>query len=326
MPGYHASSHSGSDPESFFAARSAAQAVAAVDLSQGSWVLTTAVGLALHNATTLPGPANDTDFGPEPCGWTSPAGGTPGAITIPVTPAGTPSGETAAWVFEYLPTTSNGANTEMVIATVLNGQASVYGVMGGAGCSAPMSQNFTYGDLSSGVIDSTQAAGVADSWGGSAFLSNFTGANAVYVVTASVSVHLVEYVYPPCYGNYSNCNGTWTNGTPPPPYNYPGMPVIYDNYTTPSLWDVTYTTLPLGVSEAGPVMNGTMMPSTPWAVFGAVVSATNGTLISEDAYTSETGGCYGGCVFYPPAEPMGPGGVGTALPLMAPVMRGSITA
>ena len=323
MPGYHANSHPATDPESFFSARSAAQTAASSYLNQGSWLLIGATGVALHNATTYPGPSNYSYGVTPPCGWSTPAGNAPSAITIPATPAGTASGEASAWVLEFVPSTPTSATPALVVVTVLGGQASVYGVMAGPGCPTLTSENMSYGDLSSGVIDSTQAAGVANSWGGSAFLANFSSANVEYTVTASVTVHLVEYIYPPCYGNYSNCNGTWSNTTPPVPSNW-GYGVVYDNYTTPSLWDVSYSTTPMGYPGSG-MMNTSGNSPAIWAAFTASLSAANGTLNSVIAYTSGYGGCYYGCYAVPPSQPMGPGGAGGSVPLAFAASRGALT-
>jgi hypothetical protein len=309
LPGYREHAQTGTDPSSFFAARSLGEAAAYPFIDHGSWVLESAVGLALKASLTIPaaGENNSTMGVAVPCTWSGLGGSNLDSITIPPTPAGTPPGSASAWLLEFVQLGGSGnagiwpgSNSSLVIAVVLDGQAQAYAASG-SGCPSSSGQNVTVGDLSSGVIDSTQAAATADAWGGSAFLANYSAASAVYSVTASVSVHYVESVYPPCWGISSNCNGTWANGTPPPP--------IYVNYTTPSVWEVAYSTDP------GLLPGLAANSSSPWtnssAYFIAGISATNGTVSSIAFYLSPSmEGCWVGCFIGTPVPvPMG-GGVG----------------
>lgn len=293
LPGYHASGSSTSVGISFGTARGLADPVAA-GTTGGSWSLVTASGIATPVGFTIPPPpsGNATPY-PSPCPYGTTGSGPSSSIIIPAYSGYVGAGLAPAWLFEY-----TSATPAILIVTVLNGQASVYGEISAGGCG----YGFGYGGIQpigSHVVDSTIVASAANAWGGSAFLANVTSAAGLYSISGGMTFPVV-YNGPPING---------TNGTPPPPYPIPV------NYTIPASWQVSYTSClpwsPAGMTKAGS--------------FFASLDATNGTLRSVSAYLWDQA-CYGGpissgppgAVSMPP--PMGIGGSSMVLSHFAAVL------
>ncbi|HUI38851.1 MAG TPA: hypothetical protein VLY85_04395 [Thermoplasmata archaeon] len=300
MPGTRTHDAVPSGPVSFFSARTAATLSAAGYLN-GGWTPVAAVGLVPRTAIELqwPGPAPYDGAGSSangsgvilppsppatPCWWQPVGSSGWGGLTVPAAPSEAGTGLAPAWLVFF-----TGPGGSMLLVTDLNGVAAPYASIAGPNCSATFAPGM-YQSIASGVIDSTQAAGIANAWGGSAFLANSTFANETMVVEGALSIPYSYYGGPPC-GNGSGC---------PSP-----VVIVKENFTYPATWTLAYS----AASARGSFLGG------GW--FTANLFASNGTVLSASATTQSYGwsvGPYGGwpgAVYYggsPPPAVMGGGG------------------
>jgi hypothetical protein len=302
---------------SFSAARSAAEA-AAVGYDNAAWVPVGASGIAVTTGFTVPSPwAMNGSMYPTPvygCGLLPASSSVAGSLAIPASSASVGSGLSPAWIFDF-----RDAAGGTLLVVVLSGHASLFAVESGTSCGT--SYYPTALNISSGVVDSPQAASVVNAWGGSAYLQNNSGAAAVYSIEAA-SPYFGGGCYPGCYGGgpvlppgaYSGPmipanNSSGQGGAPsvnctscsiPPP------PSIAAQYLPPT-WAVSYApgSLFTGASYA---------PST---TLSATLDAQNGTLLMLTVVTGALygygGAGYGGCC--PPSGYYGPSSPSSSPPL-----------
>lgn len=283
LPGFHAAHSAVGTTIGFALAAQVASSVAS-GASGGPWSLMDAAGVDSAVAIQFPGGGS---YGGNSSGGPLTTGGCTSA-TIPslVLPASTgPLGHglAAAWLFQF-----QNSSGDVLGITVLNGAGSVVFQTRGSACTNP---DITYSPIAGNVIDSTTAAGIANSWGGAAFLANYSASIALYSITGAFTVQEGWYFPPPTEYN----NSSLGNQSPPPP-----IPANF-TYTSPSLWQVLDSTCSLFAPSSGPA-----------ASFTASLAPVNGTVVSESAYSS-----YGGCYGYPgPPTPPGPVyGSGTGSPV-----------
>jgi hypothetical protein len=267
LPGYHPAVSSTVSTISYSSAARIASGTAS-GVTGAPWGFMSAVGIDSSTSIQLPNPTNSTGIS-EPiagCGLTGP----PPSFTIPASSGAVGFGLAAAWLFEA----QNQTGAILVIG-VLNGVPSVLAQSSGSSCSMP---GVSFTPIAANVLDSTSAAGIANAWGGSAFLANHSASIAVYEIVGSYSFQLSWSPPPP------GLNGSGTgNFSPPPP-----VPVNY-SYSSPSLWGIMDSTC----FPFNPSTSGTM------ASFSASLAPVNGTVLSASAYVS-----YSGCSS--PLVPPGP--------------------
>jgi hypothetical protein len=279
MPFGRSGSSSSSSDLSFGQARTAA-AAAFGPSSGGPWNAVSAIGVAISTPASIPGPTGSANFSAPGfgCGWTPLGAVSLASLTIPATTGSLGVGLSAAWLFLF--TNASGRAT---VVTVLNGQASLYASLTSGPCST---STIPMNPIGSSVIDSTQAASIANSWGGNAFRANYSVAGAIYSISGSMSYP----VYPPC-GGPVNCTGIsgYGNGSQEPP---PGSGAPWYNITVPSVWSVMFVTcvMPVSVSAC----------SGPLSMFSASLDPVNGTVHSVSATGA---GSYG--FGLPPPVPVG---------------------
>jgi hypothetical protein len=161
---------------------------------------------------------------------------------------------------------------DLAVVTVLVGQATVYATLESRTC-FPFLQVFT--PVSTRVLDSPQAASIADSWGGSAFLANYSGASAIYSITGALTISPAGGMGGPVGGGGTQWgNSSAGNGTPPPT---PIPPPV--NLSLPAVWTVSYSTC-------------TWLVACPGQGAGFIVAmvADNGSVLSVNGYLGGSGG------------------------------------
>jgi hypothetical protein len=319
LPGFGSHDSSATGPVTFFTARSAATQ-AAVAYSSDGWTPVLAAGFVPPNAFFFPGPGtppvavpvyngnasgtgNSSGIGPTPypppfpCWWQAVGSANLTGFTVPAAPSDVGTGLAPGWLFLFTAPTG-----DALAVTVLNGVATPYVTLSG-NCTA---ESFGFGELqsiASGVIDSSQASAVANSWGGAAFLANSTSVNETMIVRGAMTIPMF-----PC--------GPCTTGPPPPGPNGSVRSAVIgpSNYTIPAAWSLSYL--------AGSYSSNSM----PFGEFEANLFASNGTVQSVNAWMGPSGyPCYGGvpCIVSPGGVSMGGnGGVSPPPPMpMAPLMR-----
>jgi hypothetical protein len=175
----------------------ATAAAAASGYSGGGWIPAIAFAFALPSAISMStGLANFTESCPG--SW---IGSEPSSIEIPATSSSAPPGASAAWFF-YFGQASTGS---VLVADVLSGTATLlYSGTGGNECA-------TFSVLTAvGIVDSSVAVSVANTNGGSAFLSTYPDALRTFEVVGGY----VEYGFYPAWNvTYDNCGVSQTSGT-----------------------------------------------------------------------------------------------------------------
>ncbi len=177
----------------------ATAAAAASSYSGGGWTPAIAFAFALPSATSLP--TESTNFTMScPGSW---IGGEPSSIDIPATSTSAPSGASEAWFLYF-----GQASTSSVLMTdVLGGTATLlYFGTGGDDCAA-------FSVLTTvGIVDSSVAVSVANTNGGSTFLSTYPGAIRTFEVLGG----WVEFGFYPAWNvTYDGCGVSQTSGTAP---------------------------------------------------------------------------------------------------------------
>jgi hypothetical protein len=163
----------------------------AQEQSGAPWQLNIAGGISFGSST----PVNTTASSGEPCP------STPSSFTTwPADSAGVGSGKTPLWLFEF----RSQSGAELGVLDNGGTYTTAYSWAAGSSCvNGPSSPLPT-----SGLIDSTTAASVADSAGASAFLSANTGADDEYVLYQSGSFGTVWYFeYSLCLADTGKLSG-----------------------------------------------------------------------------------------------------------------------
>jgi hypothetical protein len=270
MPFFKATDSSSSTSVSFSQARAAAGNAVMV-LPGGPWSPIFAVGFDLRAPLAMPGPnyPNSTPY-PGGCSWTLGGGGNLSEMSLPASDGRSAPGFSPAWVVLF-----RDAIGGLAIVKVVDGQAAVYAWTSPGPCSQQLAD---YSPISPAVIDSPQAASIADTWGGSAFLANYSDASSILTIHGDVAFMGGTIVGPPSGGGPPP-NGSNGSSPPPPP---PPPPFMVQNYTIPSSWLVSYATC----SMIGPCPH-----QAQW--FSANLGALNGTVLSVNVYASGSSGYFG---------------------------------
>ncbi|MCI4367947.1 MAG: hypothetical protein L3K09_00050 [Thermoplasmata archaeon] len=269
---------------SFSSALAAAESQVSSQLG-GSWTAVNAMGLVTAASLSLPAPNNTYGaLSGSNCTWSSPSHSPFTNVLVPASPASLGAGLSPFWAISF----SDPAGDTLIV-TVIGGIATAYAELSAACSTGSYPSSFvkvttTFGGLDAVKVDSPTAVNIANSWGGSAFLANASVQVRELMVSGSVTTSVSYNSSYPWHYNGSGCNGTNSTVVSPcaPPVPFP---LNNTSYTSPSAWDVIYT-------SCSPFSPGACSSN---AMFSASLNAVNGTLSSAQAWlTGGYGNCYGG--------------------------------
>ncbi len=160
-----------------------AAAQAASASGGGSWLPVIGFGLAVSSNVTVPA-TNLTGLLAEiHCTASFPGGSSP-SVNVPATPSSAGTGRAGFWLIVF-----RNATGELRAASVTEGAGRVLFSAGGSTC---QSDALDLIEISSSVVDSSNAVAAADSAGGSSFLAGHPGASQVWVVFGGANFVIVQ--------------------------------------------------------------------------------------------------------------------------------------
>ncbi len=271
---------------------SAARPAAAARLPYGTWILESAFGLDLWNATTF---TEDYSAISSNCTLTPLDGPLPAALEIPGYRGDLSTGAAVIWFFTYVQPATNTSAAVMVV----NGTAVGIGEISGARC-VELPGGFTGIPLN--VSGSASAARVVDQGGASAYLAAYrTGASLAMSLYPSYAPPGSPGAFPQWNFAYSPCGGL-------SPQNLTGPT---DGISFDANVDAANGTLvSAGPSPVNCQFNGSGSVSTIFSVFSlgsaglAIGAGTTGTVASQ--------GCSSGDYCYDLPVTLASGGVDPA--------------
>jgi len=175
----HAGSAAGSSsPWVTYAGAESAAAGAATGTVGGPWLPVFAAAFVVAHAASIPASNLTTVLSAVNCTatWT---GGTAPTVSLPATPASAGVGHSGFWIVGF----RNSAG-ELLVASVLAGNASVLLTAGGSRC---MSDVLSLVEIPSSIVDSPVAVANANAAGGAAFLSEHSNVSQSWVVFGGVN-------------------------------------------------------------------------------------------------------------------------------------------